>query len=205
VNKLLRQFWERLSLYLPVILMGLLALGTYWLVRSTPLLAPDQPAVPTRHEPDYFMRKFSVKTFDAAGRLKSEVMGNNARHYPDTNTLEIDLIRIRSFNAEGRLTVATAGRALTNSDASEIELFDKAHVVRESALSPNGKAEPSMEFRGEYLHAFMTTERITSPQPVELTRGKDYFSADSMDFDKPGRVMLLTGRVKGSLVPQVPR
>ena len=85
--KQLRVAWERLSLYLPVILMGLLALGTYWLVRSTPLLlAPAQEPL-LQHEPDYFMRKFSVKTFDGAGRLKSEVLGTDARHFPDSGLL----------------------------------------------------------------------------------------------------------------------
>ena len=28
--------WDRISIYLPIILMGVLALGTYWLVRNTP-------------------------------------------------------------------------------------------------------------------------------------------------------------------------
>jgi lipopolysaccharide export system protein LptC len=203
VSKLLRTIWERLSLYLPVILMGLLALGTYWLVRSTPLLAPAQQEPAPRHDPDYLMRKFSVKTFDATGRLKSEVAGTDARHYPDTDTLEIDLVRIRSFNPEGQLSVATASQALINSDASEVQLFGKARVVRAAALSQNGQTEPELEFRSEYLHAFMLTERIQSHQPVEMIRGKDRFSADTMDFDKPGHVLLLKGHVKGLLLPEL--
>src|SRR5450759_2087496 len=108
--KLLHLAWERLSLYLPVILMGVLALGTYWLVRSTPLLIAHGPEAQVRHEPDYFMRKFSVKSFDGAGRLKSEVLGTDARHFPDSETLEIDLVSIRSFSEEGGLTTATARR-----------------------------------------------------------------------------------------------
>ena len=32
----LRHAWDRLSIYLPVLLMGLLALGTWWLVKNTP-------------------------------------------------------------------------------------------------------------------------------------------------------------------------
>lgn len=193
--------WERLSLYLPVILMGLLALGTYWLVRSTPLLmAPAQEAA-VRHEPDYFMRKFSVRTFDDAGRLTSEVLGLDARHFPDTDTLEIDLVRIRSFDEEGRLTTATAQRAVTNSNASEVQLFGDARIVREPVANRAGQLQPRLEFRGEFLHAFMETERVKSHLPVELTRGNDRFTADSMDFDNRGRVMQLQGRVKGTLVP----
>ncbi len=199
--QLLRALGDRLSLYLPVILMGVLALGTYWLVRSTPLLMPHEQALPERHEPDYFMRKFSVKTFDTVGRLKSEVLGNDARHYPDTDTLEIDLVRIRSFSNDGRLSTASASRALTNGDASEVQLFGDARVVREQMQDKIGQLQPRMEFRGEFLHAFLNTERVKSDQPVELTRGRDRFTADAMDFDNSNRVMELKGRVKGTLIP----
>jgi lipopolysaccharide export system protein LptC len=147
------------------------------------------------------MRKFAVKTFDAEGRLKSEVSGGEARHFPDTDTLEIDQVHIRSFNEQGRLTTATARQAITNGDASEVQLIGNARVVRGALPDKNGQLQPGMTFAGEFLHAFMNTERVKSHKPVELTRGKDRFTADSMDFDNLDRVMLLTGRVRGQLVP----
>lgn len=202
---LLRSAGDKLALYLPVMLMGVFALGTYWLVRSTPALLTPAPALQVQHEPDYFMRSFSVKTFDATGRLKSEVFGTEARHYPDTDTLEIDGVRIRSFDTAGRLTTATARRALTNGDASEVQLFGSASVVREPVLDTAGRLLPRMEFRGEYLHAFIETERVTSDKPVDLRRGSDRFTADSMDFDNLSRVVRLTGRVKGTLTPSPAR
>jgi len=200
VIQLLRAAWYRLSLYLPVILMGLLALGTYWLVRSTPLLTQPGHVAVARHEPDYFLHKFSVKTFDGDGRLKSEVLGTHARHYPDTDTLEIDLARIRLIDAGGRLTTATANRALTNGDGSEVQLFGNARVVREPMVSKAAKSQPRLEFRSEFLHAFTDTERVKSNKPVEIVRGRDTFTADAMDFDNLERVLQLDGRVKGVLV-----
>ncbi len=200
--QVLRRLWERLALYLPVLLMALLALGTYWLVRSTPQLSPAEVLQPPKHEPDYFMKKFMVKTFDATGRLKSEVYGNDARHYPDTDTLEIDQVRIQSFNEDGRLTTATATRALTNGDASEVQLMGNALVVRGAAQDKSGQTLPRLEFRSEFLHAFMDTERIKSHKPVVLIRGRDQFTADVMDFDNLDRVMELKGRVKGTLTPE---
>jgi lipopolysaccharide export system protein LptC len=198
---LLRQLWDQLTLYLPVFLMGLLAMATYWLVRSTPVFVPPGPAAAALHQPDYFMRNFAVKTFDEAGKLKSEVVGGEARHYPDTDALEIDQVRIRSFDPQGRLTTATARQAITNTDASEVQLIGGARVVRTAARNAAGKEQPAMTFTGEYLHAFMNTERVKSHKPVELTRGKDTFTADSMDFDNKRLVMLLQGRVRGTLVP----
>ncbi len=193
-----RSVWDRASLYLPVILMGVLALGTYWLVRSTPVFtAPDVPRAPT-HEPDYFMKQFTVKTFDTQGHLKSEVSGEQAKHYPDTDTLEIDTARIRSINVKGQLTVATANSALSNADGSEVQLSGNARVVREAVAGQNGT--PRMEFKGEFLHAFMKTEQIKSNKPVQLTRGADQFTADAMEYDNINQVIELRGRVKGSLV-----
>ena len=43
-----------------------------------------------RTDPDYFMKDFSVTTFVESGRLKSEVFGVAARHFPASDTLEID-------------------------------------------------------------------------------------------------------------------
>jgi lipopolysaccharide export system protein LptC len=201
VIKLVRAFLERLSLYLPVILMGVLALGTYWLVRSTPLLLPTAQEQPTRHESDYFMRKFSVRTFDESGRLKSEVFGADARHFPDTDALDVDFIRIRSFNAEGHLTTATANHAVTNGDASEVQLIGNARVVRESGVNSAGQSVKRMEFRSEFLHVSTKAQRLESDKPVELMRGRDRFTADKLDFDNVDRILQLKGHVKGSLVP----
>ncbi len=189
-------------LYLPVLVMGVLALGTYWLVRSTPVAEPSAPERVRGHEPDYFMHGFSVKTFDSAGKLRSEVMGDVARHYPDTQWMEIDVIHIRSFDAKGRLTTATANRGLTNEDGSEVQLMGNAIVVREAIPASKGNPEQvRTEYRGEFLHAFMDTEQVKSNKPVELRRGKDVFTADAMDYDNVQQVIRLQGRVRGTLIP----
>jgi len=197
----LRDWLDRLTLYFPVLLMGLLALATYWLVRSTPSLEPRAPTAPVQHLPDYFMHQFSVKTFDARGQLKSEVMGREGRHFPDTDTLEIDQVHIRSFSVDGELTTATARQALVNGDASEVQLIGQAIVEREASRDKSGKTQAALIFRGEFLHAFMDTDRIKSHKPVELTRGADRFTANSMDYDNREGLMLLSGRVRGYLVP----
>ena len=196
------RLWDRASIYLPIILMGLLALGTYWLVRNTPVQSAAPGDKPVSSEPDYFMRGFSVKTFDGSGRLKSEVVGKEARHFPDSDTLEIDQPRIRAINEKGILTVATANRALSNGDGSEVQLFGNAIVTRDAGTDAQGNPVPALQFRGEFLHAFMETERIRSHKPVTLTRGDDQFTADSMDYDNMDRTMDLRGRVRGVLAPR---
>lgn len=193
----LRDGWERFSIYLPVLLMALLALGTYWLVRNAPTMVVPEGVRPVRHNPDYFMRDFSVKNFDARGRLKSEIQGVQAWHFPDTDTLEIDNARIRSLNEQGHVTVSTANRALSNGDGSEIQLFGNAIVVRESVTDATGRVLPRLELRSEFLHAFSNVERVRTHLPVVMTRGNDRFTGDRMDYDNLDRLMQLDGRVRG--------
>ncbi len=194
--------WERTAIYIPVLLMGLLALGTYWLVRNTPeaLQAEGQKVISS--EPDYYMRNFGIKTFDDAGQLKSDVTGIEVRHYPDTDTLEIDKALIRSYSLEGRLTTSTGDRALTNGDGSEVQLMGNARVVRDASVSPEGREVPRLEFRGEFLHVFVNEERVKSHLPVVIKRGADEFEGDTFAYDNMDRVADLKGRVKGVLVPR---
>ena len=196
------RLWDRLTIYLPVLMMGVLALGTYWLVRNSPVSAAPEPARALQHEADYFMRKFTIKTFGEDGRLKSEIYGVEARHYPDTDTLEIDEPRIRSISPEGRLVTSTSQRGLANGDGSEVQLFGNAHVVRAASVDADGRALPQMEFQGEFLHAFVNEERVKSHLPVVLTRGGDQFSGDTFAFNNLTGIANLTGRVKGLLIPR---
>lgn len=199
---LFRASLDRLSIYLPVFLMGLLALGSYWLVRNTPTVEAPKPVEELRHEPDYFMRNFAVRTFDATGKLQREIFGVEGRHYPDTDTLEIDKPRIRAISETGAITVSTAERGLSNSDGSEVQLIGNAVVTREPMIGRSGQQVPRMQFRGEFLHAYTDTERVRSDRPVTLTRGGDTFVGDAMDYDNISQVMQLRGRVHGTLLPR---
>ena len=194
--------WDRMTMYLPIILMGLIALGTYWLARNTPSLGSGGGAErPVAHEPDYFLRGFSVKTFDPKGRLKSEIYGREARHFPDTDTTEIDEPRIRQYNEAGAVTIATARRAISNGDGTEVQLIGDAVVTREPVRTGNGQT-PVLEIRSEFLHAFMDEERLRSHKRVTLRRGEDVFEADSLEYDNLERVLEMRGNVRGTLQPR---
>jgi lipopolysaccharide export system protein LptC len=198
---LVRDVLDRATIYLPIIVTAAVALGTYWLVRNAPkLLEPAAKVAPT-HEPDYFMREFVIKNFLPNGDLRSELHGKEGRHYPDTDTMEVDQVRMRSISPQGLTTRATANRGLSNSDGSEIQLFGNAVVIRDPSMGPNGKPTPRLEFRGDFLHAFLDTERVTSNKPVTLIRDNDQFTADTLDYDNLSGVANLSGRVRGVLVP----
>ena len=195
------RLWDRFSLYLPVLMMAILGLGTYWLVRNAPVFTAPASARQTVHEADYFMRDFTVKNFNDKGQLKSQISGVESRHYPDTDTLEIDQGRIRNIDPEGRLTLSSANLVLSNGDGSELQLMGDAIVVREASRAANGQELPRLEYRSEFLHAFVNEQRVASHKPVVLIRGKDRFSGDTFAYDSLSGVAELKGRVRSLLVP----
>ncbi len=199
-----RRVFDRLAVYLPLALMAMMAMTTYWLVRNTPVMGEVELEAAPRHVPDYFMRDFSVKVFGEDGRLKSEMIGIEGRHYPDTDTLEIDQPRIRILGAEGRVTTAVAARGLINADGSEAQLFDKAVVVREASTTAQGVASPRSELHSDFLHLFANTEQVRTHLPVTLVRGSGdrFTSQEGMDFDNLDQLMQLKGRVRGTIQPR---
>ena len=192
--------WDRVSIYLPIALMSLLALGTYWLVRNSPAFNTQEASKPATHEVDYFMRNFTVKSYDKNGKLKTQVVGLAARHYSESDTLEIDQPNIRTSNELGRHLTATSLRAISNSDSSEVQLLGDARVVREAAKAADGQLLPRMEFRGEFLHVFANDERVKSHKPVVLTWGADRFTGDTFTYDNLTGIAELKGRVTTRLM-----
>jgi len=183
------------SAYLPLLMMAVLALGTWWLVRNAPTVEEPREAVAPRHEPDYEMTNFVVQRFAKDGSLKTQIEGDRLRHFPDNDTLEIERARLRVVGTDGVVTLASANKALANGDGSEVQLLGDARVVRPA----HGKEE-EIEFRGEFLHAFRNVERVRSHLPVTVTQGESVVRADGMEYDNLARVIDLHGRTRATFV-----
>jgi lipopolysaccharide export system protein LptC len=76
-----------------------------------------------------------------------------------------------------------------------VQLTGNARVLRE-AYSRSGVKEAAVNFRGEFLHAFLRTERVSSHLPVILTRDTAQIRGDSMDYDNLTREARFKGRVR---------
>lgn len=184
--------------FLPLMLMAFLAVGTWWLVKNSLPTGQATVTAPVKHEPDYEMRNFSVQRYNPDGSLRAQLEGDLLRHYPDTDTLEIDHVRLRAIEgANGRVTTATARRAVANGAATEVELFGGAEVVRE----PLGN-EAAIDFRSEYLHAFLDEDRVLSNQPVTITQGGTRVQADGMEYTHADGVIRFNGRTRATFSPK---
>jgi len=181
-----------LSAYLPLLLMAFLASGTWWLVKNTPMADAPTEAVAPRHEPDYRMNGFELQRFSPDGTLRVRLQGSEMRHYPDTDTLEIDGVEVRVFRPDGVTTRATALHALASGNGSEIQLTGEVHVRRVDA-----GGGVSLEMNGEFLHAFVNTEKLRSHLPMQIRTPGGEIQAQSFDFDNLSGKLSFSGRTAG--------
>ena len=194
---LLRRLLDQLSLYLPLILMGVLALGSWWLLRSMPEIAYADDNKPVRKEPDYRLEKFWVKSFDTTGRMRREVGGGAGRHYPNVDELHIDQVRIYAESEKGVKLNAKAETGIATGDGERITLIGQALAIREADAQA-----PRTELRGERLLALPKEERLLASDPVRITRERDVFTAQTLNFNSKTGEYLLEGRVRGMLAPR---
>lgn len=188
---------DTLSSYLSLLMMALLALGSWWLVKNTPLADIPRSAAPPTHEPDYTMSAFQIQRFTPQGALRAQIEGDAMRHFPDTDTFEIDNPKVRAWSDAGGVTDASAKRALSNADASEVQLFGDARVTRQPTATEEG-----LSFRGEFLHAYLKDERVRSNRPATFTRGDAVIRADSFTYDNIDRIVEMKGHVRASFPPR---
>ena len=102
---------EALGAYLPLLLMALLALASWWLLKNAPRPGSQAPTPLVSSAPDYTMDQFVLERFDPTGRLKLRIQGQRLRHFPVTDRIDVDQAEIRAIGADGRVTTAVARRA----------------------------------------------------------------------------------------------
>ncbi len=185
-----------LASYLPLLVMALLALGTWWLLKNAPRPTSTAAAPPVSGNPDYTMREFALERFDPTGRLRLRIEGARLQHYPVTDRIEIDRATIHAFAPDGRVTTAVARRALTNGDGSEVQLLGGAEVRGADA------AGQQLVLRSEFLDMFLVTEQVMSHLPVGIEFGGTELHAAGMLYDNAAGRLDLQGPMRATLSPR---
>lgn len=186
---------QTVTAYLPLLLMALLALATWWLVEHTPIPAAPRAAMLAGGMPDYTMNRFTLERYAPDGRLEVRLEGRALRHFQLEDRTEIDELRLHAWAPDGRLTSATARRAVSLREASEVELRGGAEVVGETA------AGKPVQIRSEFLRALLDRQIVTTTLPVQVTHGTSRVAAAGLTYDARRDVLDFKGPVRATLSP----
>jgi lipopolysaccharide export system protein LptC len=192
---------QRAATFLPIVCMGILAASTWWLVKNSLQPTSSLTASIKKHEPDYEMRHFSVHRHKGDGKTVSQIEGQLLRHYPDTDTLEIDQARILSTSLDGTTTVATAHKAVAYNEGNEVELFGDAQVIRQANKTSTSPHNDALYLKSNYIRAMVQEERVISNQPVTIQHGTTLVQASGMDYTYGNGTIIFNGRSRASFTP----
>ena len=183
---------SRLTSLLSLIALAALAGGTYWLLQATQPPAAHEAAGAKTHTPDYFADDFSVSELDQSGATQYRLTAAKMVHYEDDENSDLTQPAIRAFQPGKPILTATGERGTVNGDASIVDLYDNARIVRAA-----GAGDPEMQADSSHFRVFVNDDVIESKNPVKLRRGPSVATADAMNYNNVTRVMQLFGKVRG--------
>lgn len=175
----------------PLVLMGLLAALTFWLERFTQGDGVDRSGN-KRHDPDFIVEKFHVRSFDDEGLLQHTLAAERMLHYPDDESTDIVAPRITYHR--GPTTVATAGSAWLDKDGTRVRLERDVRVVR---LGADGAPESTLTT--EVLHMMPDDEYLHTDAPVTLTHRRSVIRGVGLTADNKTQLAVLNGPVHAVL------
>ncbi|NDY91906.1 LPS export ABC transporter periplasmic protein LptC [Ideonella livida] len=190
---LLRELW---GASLPLLLMAVLAAGSWWAVRVAPKQERLAAPTPDATEPDYALESFTLWRYAPDGAFVAEIRGEQLRHRPVGDTLEVDVLRLDHRGADGRRTLASARQGWVGKGAEVVELRGGAHLS--SALAG---AEPVF-FQGEHFRYDSRVQRLSGDQPILARQGRSEFRAQALEYDGLAQRLTLKGPARVVLMPE---
>ena len=197
--RLLKRAWDQASLYLPVILMGVLALGSYWIIGQSPAPAEPPAARAPVTGPGAVMQDFLLRDFGPDGQLLLKITGVQLQHYPDAARLVVEQVRLQQRDAQGSLSFAQADRLESTTDRTVHRLSGNVVLLRPARpATATQPAVPEQEFRSQALTLYTQANRIESDQPVAIRRGAHLLWAQGMRYDPSSGQLELRGQVRAT-------
>ncbi len=186
---------------MPLILMGLLTLVTFWLVRKN---TPPEHSMLERvrlHEPDYIIQNGTLSALNEQGNTKYRILGNKVTHYDDDASIDIDLPRMRLFQPDKPPVTVKSNTGHLDGDLTILELFDNASIYRPP--QPATATEPAtlrMLASSSYFKVLINDDLVQTDKPITLEQGMSVMhSTDGGTFDNIQQSMTLSGQVKGRI------
>ena len=191
----IERLWRSASTLLPLMLMTLLAAFSWWVAQQPLHALGGGGPKPAPQQPDYFLRDFRTRSYDAQGRPGALLSGAAMRHLPGDQTVRVEQPVLDVVDARGIVTHASARVGISNADGSNVQLLGDAQVRR---TAPG--ALP-LSIRSEFLNIFPDAQRVTSNRPTVVQRGAMRLSGNSLAFDGIAGTLSVQGGVRASLPP----
>ncbi len=185
--------------FLPMLLMAILTLGTYWMVQmNEPNLDAEKQK---RHVPDYIMDGIVVTTLGPEGNTKFRVVGQKLTHYEDDASSEIDWPIARRFHETKPPITVKSDKGFLDGDMTILDLVGNASLTRPAQPATASQAGSARLFMSSSkFTVLMNDDIVKTNRPVNLEQGLSIMtSQEGAIFDNVHQKLTMIGQVKGRI------
>lgn len=185
--------------FLPMLLMAILTLGTYWLVQM------NEPSLDTekqkRHVPDYIMDGVVVTTLGPEGNTKFRVVGQKLVRYEDDASLEIDFPIARRFHEAKPPITVKSDKGFMDGDMTTLDMVGNASLTRPAqAATATQTGSARLLMSSSKFTVLMNEDIVKTNRPVNLEQGLSIMtSQEGAVFDNVNQKLTMIGQVKGRI------
>lgn len=178
----------------PIILLALLAALSFWL-QSAVNIEESRRDGKQRHDPDAIAENFTVRRFDADGRVKYRLTAPHLVHYPDDDSSELRSPVLTHYRPDAPPITFASVNAKVTSEAQTIFLWEDVHVTR-------GATEDRPEMVARMPDLTVEPDRGTAftDSPVEITMGQSWLKGTGARIDSNASTFALQSQVTGVYV-----
>jgi len=186
----------RFRVALILALMIALALGSFWLLEVTRRAAEDFIPDAQRTEPDFYVENFNYVKLTEQGQAQYHFSGARLTHNPQDDSYDIRLPVVHSIGKAQAPMTLHAQRAHTNSDSSEVRLYDDVHLDR-----PATPTTDVLHIQSEYMLLLPDDDVVMTDQPATIVSGTKTLSGVGMYANNATREFRLASDVHGTYQP----
>jgi lipopolysaccharide export system protein LptC len=188
---------ERLSGLISIVLLLMLAAGTYYLADRASQFDDKNRPPSSPNEPDSFVEGLNLTKVNAKGEPVFRLRAARMVHFPGDNHSEFTLPVLVSLDADKPKVTVRAKRARANGDGDVTELFDEVELLREASAQ-----DPQVRVTTESMVLYTLEEIARSTQAVKIEYASSVLTGVGMEFNHATRQFSLNSSVKGSFVPK---
>ncbi|MCA1977820.1 MAG: LPS export ABC transporter periplasmic protein LptC [Thiobacillus sp.] len=184
---------DRGSLWLPLVILLVLAGLSFWIERS--VQAPGTDTTSDKVDPEGIMEDFDALRTDALGNPEFRLSAARLKHYTGSKRTELESPRFIQIDKQAGELSAAARAATVSPDGNEVDLFGDVRVMREAR-----PGQSAMTLTTARLLVYPERKLLRAPGAVEVTDKTMALHAGAMEYRAGPRIVKLTGRVKARYI-----
>lgn len=180
---------DRFALWLPIAILALLALLTFWIDQSIKEAGSQNGA--NEKEPDSIVENFLAVSTDLAGVPRYRLAAEKLSHFSDSKRTFLDNPKLTHLHAEQGEMQISSRKASVSPEGEKVIFTGDVNLLR-----PANDGRNEMSMRTSYLEVLTEKSEALTREPVFIQQPGMQITANGLHLFANTRVLKLKGRVK---------